>query len=71
MVWWHGTPDGREVKIVLEQSGWLVLVEGDKYEYRGDDLRRVLADAVEADAGAPWLVALADQVEAEAPPLEV
>lgn len=69
MVWWHDTPDGREVKIVLEgSSGWLVLVEGDEREYRGLDLRAVLADAVEAEAAVPWLVALADQVEA---PLEI
>jgi hypothetical protein len=71
VVWWRKSPDGRELKIVLEGSGWLVRVEGDQREYRGGDLRGVLADAVEADATALWVVVLAGQVEAEAPPLEV
>jgi hypothetical protein len=66
MIWWGDTPDGREVKIAAEGSEWLVLVEGDNREYRGRDLRLVLADAVDADVGAPWLVELADQVEAAA-----
>ena len=69
MIWWHDTPDGRELKIAGEGSEWLVLVEDDDREYRGRDLRLVLADAVHADATSPWLVALADQVEAAAPGL--
>lgn len=67
MVWWHDTPDGRELKIALEGGEWLVLVEGDERTYGGRDLRLVLAEAVDAEAATPWLVALADQVEAEAP----
>jgi hypothetical protein len=66
VIWWHDTPDGRELKIAAEGSEWLVLVEGDDREYRGRDLRLVLAHAVDANATAPWLVALADQVEAAA-----
>lgn len=69
MIWWHDTPDGRELKIAVEGSQWLVLVEGDDRTYRGKDLRLVLAEAVDADATAPWLVALADQLEAAAPRL--
>jgi hypothetical protein len=48
-----------------------VLVEGDERTYRGRDLRLVLAEAVDAEPAKPWLVALADRVEAEAPPLEI
>jgi hypothetical protein len=69
VIWWHDTPDGRELKIAVEGSQWLVLVEGDDRTYRGKDLRLVLAEAVDADATAPWLVALADQLEAAAPRL--
>jgi hypothetical protein len=68
MVWWHDTPDRRELKIAIEGSEWLVNVEGDERTYRGRDLRLVLAKTVEAEANAPWIVALARQVEAEAPP---
>ena len=71
MVWWYDTPDGRELKIALEGNEWLVLVEGDEHTYRGRDLRLVLAEAVDAATGTPWIVALADQVEAEAPPLDI
>jgi hypothetical protein len=66
VIWWRDTPDGRELKIAAEGRGWLALVEGDDHEYRGKDLRLLLADAVDADPSAPWLVALADQVEAAA-----
>lgn len=69
VIWWRDTPDGRELKLAADGSEWLVLVEGDDREYRGRDLRLVLADAVESDASAPWLVALADQLEAAAPGL--
>jgi len=71
VVWWHDTPDGRELKIALEGNEWLVLVEGDKRTYRGPDVRLVLAEAVDAEVSVPWIVALAGQVEAEAPPLEI
>jgi hypothetical protein len=71
VIWWRDTPDGRELKFALKGSEWLVLVEGDEREYRGGDLRVVLADAVGASASEPWLVALADQVAADAPPLEI
>jgi hypothetical protein len=71
VVWWHDTPDGRELKIALEGSEWLVFVEGNERTYRGRDVRLVLAEAVDAEASAPWIAALADQVEAEAPPLEI
>jgi hypothetical protein len=67
VIWWHDTPDGREVKIALEGTEWLVLVESDDRSYRGRDLRLVLADAVDGKASAPWIVALADQLEAAAP----
>jgi hypothetical protein len=69
VIWWHDTPDGRELKIALDGNEWLVLVEGDERTYRGRDLRAVLADAVDGEATAPWIVALADQLEAAAPPL--
>jgi hypothetical protein len=71
VIWWHDTPDGRELKIALEGNQWLVLVEGDERTYRGRDLRLVLAEAVDAEPAKPWLVALADRVEAETPPLEI
>jgi hypothetical protein len=71
VVWWHDTPDGRELKIAFEGSEWLVLVEGDERTYRGRDLRLVLAEAVDAETDTSWIVALADQVDAEAPPLEI
>jgi hypothetical protein len=66
VVWWHDTPDGRELKIAADGREWQVLIEGDEREYCGRDLRLVLADAVDAAATAPWLVALADQIEAAA-----
>jgi hypothetical protein len=64
VIWWHHTPDGRELKIALDESDWLVLVEGDDRSYRGRDLRRSLTEAVDGPASAPWIVALADQAEA-------
>lgn len=64
MIWWHDTPDGQELKISFDGSEWLALVEGDDRAYRGRDLRRTLAEAVDAPATAPWIVALADQAEA-------
>jgi hypothetical protein len=64
VIWWHDTPDGRELKIALDEGDWLVLVEGDDRSYRGRDLRRTLAEAVDGPASAPWIVALADQAEA-------
>jgi hypothetical protein len=70
VIWWHDTPDGGELKIAPEGSEWLVLVEGEERTYRGRD-PRLLAEAVDAETNTPWIVALADQVEAEAPPLEI
>jgi hypothetical protein len=67
VIWWHDTPDGRELKIALDGGEWLVLVEGDDRAYRGPDLRRTVAEAVESAATAPWIVALAEQVEAAVP----
>jgi hypothetical protein len=67
VIWWHDTPDGRELKIALEGNQWLVLVEGDERTHRGRDLRLVLAEAVDTETATPWIVALADQIEAEAP----
>jgi hypothetical protein len=64
VIWWHDTPEGRELKIALDGSEWLVLVEGDDRSYRGRDLRRTLAEAVDGSASAPWIVAVADQAEA-------
>jgi hypothetical protein len=66
VVWWHDTPDGRELKIVLDGSEWLVLVEGDDRAYKGGDLRHAVAEAVSGEPNAPWIVVLADQVEAAA-----
>jgi hypothetical protein len=66
VVWWYDTPDGRELKIALEGSEWLVLVEGDDRTYEGRDLCHTVADAVGGEPASPWLVALADQVEAAA-----
>jgi hypothetical protein len=54
VIWWRDTPDGRELKFALKGSEWLVLVEGDEREYRGGDLRVVLADALGASAS-DWL----------------
>ena len=48
-----------------------MLVGGDERTYRGRELRLVLAEAVDVETDTPWIVALADQVEAEAPPLEI
>lgn len=67
MIWWHDTPDGRELKVVLDEGEWLVLVEGDDRSYRRRELRLALAEAVDDEATAPWLVALAEQLEAAAP----
>jgi hypothetical protein len=64
VIWWHDTPDGRELKISFDGSEWLVFVEGDDRAYRGRDLGRTLAEAVDAPATAPWIVVLADQAEA-------
>jgi hypothetical protein len=69
VIWWHDTPDGRELKIALDGGEWLVLVEGDDRAYRGRDLRRAVAEAVDGAATAPWIVSLADQVEAAVPGL--
>jgi hypothetical protein len=66
MVWWHDTPDGRELKIALEGSEWVVLVEGDDRAYEGRDLCQTVAEAIGGEPTAPWLVAIADQVEAAA-----
>ncbi len=66
VVWWHDTPDGRELKIALDGREWLVLVEGDDRAYKGDDLCHTVAEAVGGEPTAPWLVALAGQVEAAA-----
>jgi len=67
VIWWHDTPDGRELKITLEESEWIVLVEGDDRQCRGRDLRVVLAEAVDAEETSSWIVALADQVESAGP----
>jgi hypothetical protein len=66
VVWWHDTPDGRELKIALDGSEWLVLVEADDRAYKGGDLCHTVAEAVSGEPNAPWIVALADQVEAAA-----
>jgi hypothetical protein len=66
VVWWYDTPDGRELKMALEGSEWLVLVEGDDRTYKGSDLCHTVAEAVGGEPAAPWLVALADQIEAAA-----
>jgi hypothetical protein len=55
------------LKIALEETEWLVLVEGDDRSYRGRDLRLVLAEAVDGETSAAWIVALADQMQAAAP----
>jgi hypothetical protein len=38
VVSWHDTPDGRQLKIVLDGSEWLVLVEGDERTTAGATL---------------------------------
>jgi hypothetical protein len=68
MIWWRDAPDGRELKIALDESEWLVFVEADDRAYRARDLRVALAEAVDGETTAPWVVALADQVETAAPP---
>jgi hypothetical protein len=55
------------LKIALDGSEWLVLVEGDDRPHRGRDLGVALAEAVDAEPTASWIVALADQVESAAP----
>jgi hypothetical protein len=66
MVWWHDAPDGRELKIALDGDEWLVVVEGDDRPYRASELRRALAEGTGHQVAAPWLTALADQIEAAA-----
>jgi len=65
--WLGCDPSGRGIAVAFGEGDglWQVKLEDDPNEYLDSDLRTVIAEATDSDAGDPWIVELADEIEHE------